>query len=313
MTLKGKDIIHARDFTKKEVDRLFELTDEFDLIDNRQKPCRIAEGKVLATLFYDPSTRTQFSFQSAMARLGGSYIGWSGTAGTSHEKGEEYEDGLRMMDKFADVIVIRHPQENAAQTAANVLNVPVINCGDGNNQHPTQCVLELYTIKRLKGEIKGLSVSLMGDPLHMRVIHSLVYGLALYDANIILVSPKELTLPEEMIMELKQKYHAKIQLMDVNEAIATSDVLYLTPIAEYRFKGTEKALYEKFKDTYNINLETLRDAGAKKDLLVLHPLPRFKELSRDIDNTSHQGYFKMYDFAIPSKMAFLATILGLKE
>lgn len=311
MSLKGKDVIHVRDFTRKDVDRILELTDEFEPIYKEGKQSKIAEGKILATLFYAPSTRTQFAFQAAIARLGGSYLGWVGIAGTSHEKGEEYEDGIRMMERFANVIAIRHPQENAAQRAADVADVPVINCGDGDNQHPTQCFLELYTIKRLKGEIGGLNVSIMGDCKHMRVAHSLVYGLAMYHANMIFVSPEELAMPEEIMKELKEKYNAKIQLMGPEEAIAASDVLYIMPMMKYRFK--DPAEYERFKDIYHISLEVLKKAGAKKDLLVLHPLPRLHELARDIDDSPHQGYFKMYEYAIPSKMAILALILGLVE
>jgi len=313
LTLRGRDVIHVRDFTKKEIDRLLELTDEFDQMCRKGMKSKMAEGKILATLFYSPSTRTQFAFQAAMARLGGSNIGWAGTAGTSHEKGEEYTDGLRMMEKFADLIAIRHPQENATQTAADVVGVPVINCGDGDNQHPTQCFLEVYAIKKLRGEIKGFNVSVMGDLLHMRVAHSLVYGLAMYGANIILVSPRELMLPEEITKELKEKYNAKIQLMEVDEAIAASDVLYIMPMMEYRFKGEEKAMFERFKNAYHISLDTLKKAGAKQDLLILAPLPRLDELARDIDETRYQGYFKMYEYAVPSKMAVLASILGLTD
>jgi len=301
MSLKGRDIMHARDFSKDECDYILDLTDYFHSQYKRKELNKIAVDKIIALLFFEPSTRTSFAFEAS--------IGESGVEATSYKKGESFTDGIRMVDKFCDLIVMRHPEQGAPQRAAEVADVPVINCGDGNSQHPTQPLLELYAIKKLRGDVSGLNVVLMGDLKHMRVDHSIVYTLAMYGNHVIYVSPPELTMPEEITNEVKTRYHAKISAMDPPEALEIADVVYITPIAKRRFEDPKE--YEKFASlgTYNINMKTLQKA--KKDLLVLAPLPRYEEVSTELDSTSYQGYFKMYEYAVPSKMAILSTVLGL--
>jgi aspartate carbamoyltransferase catalytic subunit len=308
MNLKGRDIMHARDFSKDECDYILDLTDYF-YSHKRKELNRIATDRIIALLFFEPSTRTSFAFEAAIHHLGGGCLGESGVETTSYKKGESFTDGIRMVDKFCDLIVMRHPEQGAPQKAAEVADVPVINCGDGNNQHPTQPLLELYAIKKLKGDVSGLNVVLMGDLKHMRVDHSIAYTLAMYGNHVIYVSPPELTMPEEITDELRTRYNAKISVMDPPEALEIADVVYITPIAKRRFEDPKE--YEKFASlgTYQINRKVLQ--RAKKDLLVLAPLPRYEELSTEIDNTPCQGYFKMYEYAVSSKMAILSAVLGL--
>lgn len=312
MSLKGRDVIHVRDFSRREIDRILEVTEEFETVYREAEQKSIAEGRILATLFFEPSTRTKFAFESAMLRLGGGYIGWAGTEYTSYKKGERFSDGIRMIDEFCNVIAIRHPEEGSAQAAADVVDVPVINCGDGANQHPTQCFLELYAIRKFKGRIGDLNVALMGDLKHQRVARSLVYGLAMYKANMIFVSPKELAMSEDIVNELEQKYRAEITFMEQDEAMQSADVLYMVPVEIERFKDPKE--FEKFRGIYRIDLGVLKRAKAKKDLIVMHCLPRKVErLATEIDETPYAGYWKTYEYAVPSKMAILALILGVVE
>jgi len=309
MSLKGKDILHVRDFTREDFEQVFEVADGFVSLWKEKGYKKLLEGKVLATLFFEPSTRTKFGFEAAMLKLGGTYVGWAGISYTSYEKGERFTDGIRMIDGMADIIAIRHSEVGAAQRAAEVAEAPVINCGDGTNQHPTQPFVELYTIKKLKGKIDGLNIALMGDLRGMRVVNSLVYGCAMFNAHLILVSPKELTLSEDITKELKEKYNVRITLMRPEEAVAEADMLYLSPMEIARFEDEEE--YYRLRGTYGVNLDFLKRAGAKEDLIILHPLPRQEELSPDIDDTPYCGYWEMYrSYAIPIRMALLAMILG---
>jgi aspartate carbamoyltransferase catalytic subunit len=302
--------MHARDLSKAECDHILELTEFFHSHYKRKDLKRIAQDKMIALLFFEPSTRTSFAFESAIFHLGGGCMGEQGVEGTSYKKGESLTDGIRMIDKFCDLIVMRHPEQDAPRIAAEVADVPVINCGDGNNQHPTQPLLELFAIKKLKGTMTGLNVALMGDLKHMRVDHSIVYTLAMYGNHVIYVSPPELTMPEEITNEVKRLYNARISVMNPQEALDVADVVYITPIAKRRFENPEE--YEKFArlGTYHLSKKALE--RAKKDLLVLAPLPRYEEVPTELDVSPYEGYFKMYEYAVASKMAILTALWGLE-
>jgi aspartate carbamoyltransferase catalytic subunit len=301
--------MHARDFSRDECDHIFELTEFFYSQYKRKELKQIARDKMIALLFFEPSTRTSFAFESAIFHLGGGCMGEQGVEGTSYKKGESLTDGIRMVDKFCDLIIMRHPEVDAPRKAAEVADVPVINCGDGNNQHPTQPLLELFAIKKLKGRMTDLNVALIGDLKHMRVDHSIVYTLAMYKNHIMYVSPPELTMPEEITNEVKRAYNAEISVMEPPEALEIADVVYITPVAKRRFE--DPAEYEKFASlgTYHLTKKALEKA--KKDLLILAPLPRYEEVPTELDESPYQGYFKMYEYAVASKMAILTAVLGL--
>jgi aspartate carbamoyltransferase catalytic subunit len=319
LSFAGKDIIEVKDFSKDQIQHVFEVTDRFDPLS--KKSPKLLDGRVMASLYFEPSTRTQFGFETAMLRLGGSCIGTSSTSGTSYEKGEDFLDGIRMIDLMADVMLIRHPEDGAVKKAADVAEIPIINCGDGSNEHPTQCFLELYTIRKLKRKLENLNIAFMGDLNGTRTTHSLVYGCAMFNMKLTFVSPKPLAMPEQIVSDLKSRYDAKIDVKDPREAIRQADILYIASnIMTSRFadsKGYSTYVnyvlpeYEKIKSEYYINLEKLKEA--KEDLLVIHPLPRRGELSTDVDDTKYCGYWEMYRFAIPLRMACLALVLGAVE
>ncbi len=313
VSLEGRDILAVKDFTREEITKILDVTDDFIKIayNARGHKLDLLQGKVLATLFFSPSTRTQFAFQSAMLKLGGGYVGFSGIAGTSYARGEAFEDGIRMYDSFADIICIRHPEPFSAADAARVAEKPVINCGDGTNEHPTDCFHELSVIRRRFGKLEGKTIVMVGDLKSVRTAHSLSYGCAIFDMNMIFAAPKGREMPEEITKELKRRYNAKITEIDVSElknAIKEADILYEVPVLPDFFKDKEE--YERCHGTYKVDLALLREAGVKDDFLVLHPLPRHDELARDIDATNYAGYWEKYRIAIPQKMALLSLILG---
>lgn len=313
MNLKGRDVLSVKDFTKDEVEHIFDLTDKYVLIAYNARGCKtdVLNGKVLATLFFSESTRTQFSYQSAMTKLGGGWIGFAGTAGTSYERGEDFADGIHMYDSFADAIAIRHPKSFWATKAAEVAEKPVINCGDGTNEHPTQMFLEVYAFRKLLGELAGKTITLAGELKGNRVPHSLVYGFAMFNMNIILAAPKGREMPEEITKDLKRRYNAKIReidLLNLKEVIKESDVLEAIPILRDFFADPKE--YKKYHGVFRIDVKLLRETKAEEDLIVYDPMPRRGELARDVDETKWQRSWDVYKFAIPSRMAVLAAIIA---
>lgn len=314
MALKGRDILRVADFTKRDLERVFDLADEYGVLLRKGEHSRILEGKVLMSLFFNPSTRTQFGFATAMAKLSGSVVGFTGTEYTSFEKGEDFDDGIRMFDYMADVLLFRHNGEGAAQRAADIATHPVINCGDGwrvpNCEHPTQGFLETYAIKKFKGELKDLNVVMMGDLWDTRSNHSTAYGLAMFGAHLIFSSPKQLAMPDFMIKEMKEKYNAKISCMDPKEAMAAADILYLIPLV-YPFPKLN--WWADFEGTFRVNLDMVRKY-CKSDVILMEAGPREQEYAKDIDGTKHSGYLEMYEkYSIPVRMAILALVLGAAE
>ncbi|EDY34832.1 aspartate carbamoyltransferase [Aciduliprofundum boonei T469] len=301
---KGRDIVSIKELSKEEMDVIFEVAREMLPIARGERKSDLLDGKILATLFFEPSTRTRLSFESAMHRLGGSVIGFSNPSATSISKGETLADTVRVMDSYSDVIVIRHPYEGSARLAAEFASNPVINAGDGAGQHPTQTLLDLFTIHQEFGEIEGLNVALIGDLKYGRTVHSLAYALSYLGANIYLVSPELLRMPSHIIRELKEK---PVETDKIEDVIKDADVLYVTRIQKERFPDPTE--YKKVAGSYRITSELLNKA--KEKAIVMHPLPRVDEIEPDVDYTKHARYFQQAFNGVPVRMALLALVLGV--
>jgi aspartate carbamoyltransferase catalytic subunit len=297
---KGRDIISIRDLSREEIEHILSVSGKME-----EKDLDILKGTVLATLFFEPSTRTRLSFETAMGRLGGRTIGFAEAGITSVSKGEGLADTVRTVENYCDVMVIRHPREGAARLAAEVSMNPIINAGDGSNQHPTQTLLDLYTIKRETGTLQG-NVTLMGDLKYGRTVHSLAYALAMFGASITLVSPRGLEMPRGVLSDMEEFDIEIHETESLEEAVPRADVLYVTRIQKERFPDPEE--YERVKGTYKITLDTLK--GARDDMVILHPLPRVDEISPEVDRTPHARYFKQVRYGVPVRMAILALVLG---
>jgi len=300
---RGRDVISVLDFSKEEIEYLFKLTDHY--LSNGYK--EVLRSKVMAVAFFEPSTRTRLSFEAAMKRLGGSVIGFSSEEGTSVAKGEKFVDTIRMLDSYADVIVIRHRYEGSARLAAEVAEHPVINAGDGRNEHPTQALLDLYTIYRLRGDVSNLVIGLIGDLKYARVVNSFLYILTIFKPKkIYLISHPLLRLREDVRRFVESRNVSVEEVFDINEVLSELDVLYVTRIQKERFPDPLE--YEKVRNTYRITAEISR--RCKDDLIILHPLPRVDELDRSLDSTKHAAYFKQASFGVPLRAALLTLILG---
>ncbi|MCS4541749.1 MAG: aspartate carbamoyltransferase [Euryarchaeota archaeon] len=306
MKFKGKDIISMRDFSKKEIEHILAIAKKMEPIARGKKKSQLLAGQILANLFFEPSTRTRLSFATAMRRLGGGVIDLSEPEMSSIVKGESLTDTIRAVQAYADIIVLRHPREGSARLAAEIADIPVINAGDGAGHHPTQTLLDLYTIDREKGKIKGLTVALLGDLKYGRTVHSLAYALSLFGANMIFVSPENLQMPTDVVVDLKERGVVVAQTSNIEEVIPKIDVLYVTRIQRERFPDPEE--YESVKGAYRIDLELLKKA--KKDFVIMHPLPRVDEITPEVDQTSHAIYFKQAFYGVPVRMALLALVLG---
>jgi aspartate carbamoyltransferase catalytic subunit len=301
--LNGRDIISLRDFTRAEIDYILKTASLMEPVAHSRST--LLQHKILATLFYEPSTRTRLSFESAMHRLGGSAIGFAGAEISSVKKGENIADTIRVVENYADVIVIRHPLEGAARLAAEFSVVPVINGGSGAEEHPTQALLDLYTIVKEKSKIDGLNIALVGDLRYGRTVHSLAYALSLYDINLYFVSPEMLRMRREVLETIKEKIHVT-ENDRLEQIIKDIDVLYMTRIQKERFP--EAADYAKVKGSYKVNLTILKNA--KKDMIILHPLPRVDEIAPEIDDTFHARYFQQVWNGVVTRMGLLALTLG---
>jgi aspartate carbamoyltransferase catalytic subunit len=299
----GRDIISIRDFSREEIDYILKVAGAMEPI--ARKGSDMLKGKILATLFFEPSTRTRLSFEAAMHKLGGSTIGFAEAEIASVRKGENLADTVRTVENYADVIAIRHPLEGAARLAAEFAKVPVINGGSGAEEHPTQALLDLYTILKEKGAIDGLKVALVGDLRYGRTVHSLAYALSNYDVELYLVSPESLRMRREVLEEIRGKIPV-IEETDITRVVPDLDVMYVTRIQKERFP--DPAEYVKVKGSYRIDLEVLK--RAKREMIILHPLPRVDEIAPEVDYTSHARYFQQVWNGIVVRMALLALILG---
>ncbi|KZX14629.1 aspartate carbamoyltransferase [Methanobrevibacter cuticularis] len=263
-------------------------------------------GKILGMMFFEPSTRTRLSFETAMKRLGGNCIGFAGSAASSVSKGENLADTSKMFEAYSDAIVIRHDLEGVGRFISDIVDVPVINAGDGAGQHPTQTLLDLYTIKREFNKIKGLNVALVGDLKYGRTVHSLAYALGMFGTEMTFVAPDDLKMPNEILHDLKKNNIKFNETSNIKDVIDDIDVLYVTRIQKERFPDVEE--YSKIKGAYLINYDLIKG----KDLIVMHPLPRIDEIAHDIDNTKYNKYFEQAFYGVPIRMAILKNIIKNK-
>jgi len=303
LKFEGRDIISIKDFSREEIDYILNIAKAMEPL--AKKGSNMLKGKILATLFFEPSTRTRLSFEAAMHKLGGSTIGFAEAEIASVKKGENLADTVRVVENYADVIALRHPLEGAARLAAEFAKVPIINGGSGAEEHPTQALLDLYTIMKEKGEIDGLKIALVGDLRYGRTVHSLAYALSLYDIQLYLVSPESLKMRREVLETIKERISVTAR-SNLEKVVSLVDVLYVTRIQKERFP--EPAEYAKVKGSYRIDLETLKKA--KEDLIILHPLPRVDEIAAEVDRTPYAKYFQQVWNGIVVRMALLALILG---
>jgi aspartate carbamoyltransferase catalytic subunit len=306
LKFKGRDIISVKDFTREEIDYILKIAAAMEPV--AKSGSDMLHGKTLATLFFEPSTRTRLSFEAAMHRLGGSTIGFAEAEIASVKKGENLADTVRVVEKYADVIALRHPLEGAARLAAEFAEIPIINAGSGAEEHPTQALLDLYTILKELGKIDGLNIALVGDLRYGRTVHSLAYALSLYDVRLHLVSPESLRMRREVLDTIKERIKV-IEKRTIEEVLPRLDVLYVTRIQKERFP--DAAEYAKVKGSYRVDLKLLE--GAKKDMIILHPLPRIDEIAAEVDYTPHARYFQQVWNGIVTRMALLALILGATE
>lgn len=304
-----KHLLSPLDLSVEELDDLLNLADRIAADPKKYSKC--CEGKKIATLFYEPSTRTRLSFEAAMLNLGGSVLGFSSADSSSAAKGESVSDTIRVISCYADICAMRHPKEGAPMVAAGRSKIPVINAGDGGHQHPTQTLTDLMTIRSLKGRLKDLTIGLCGDLKFGRTVHSLIESLARYTGiKFVLISPPELKIPDyirEEVLEAKGIEYSEVE--NLEEAMPELDVLYMTRVQKERFFNEED--YLRMKDFYI--LDNSKMALAKQDMLVLHPLPRVNEISVEVDDDPRAAYFKQAQNGVYIRMALIMTLLGVEE
>ncbi|MEJ2413432.1 MAG: aspartate carbamoyltransferase [Anaerolineales bacterium] len=302
----GKSILSVKQFSDKDLQYIFEVAHEMREMVERVGTFDLLKGKILANLFYEPSTRTASSFTAAMERLGGSVIPINEVKYSSVAKGESLPDTIRSLECYSDVIVLRHPEVGASALAAQYARKPIINAGDGVGEHPTQALLDLFTILEEKGQVDGLSVTLLGDLKYGRTVHSLSRLLSLYDVRLNFIAPEILSMPREIIAELDEAEVPCLELQKLEEVLPETDVLYVTRVQKERFEDVKE--YEKVKGTYIISPQTL--STAKNDLVLMHPLPRVGEISMELDDDPRAAYFRQMEYGMYVRMALLAMVLG---
>ena len=300
-----RHLISPLDFSVEELDRLLDLAG--DIEKNPAKYAHACDGKILATLFYEPSTRTRLSFESAMLHLGGQVLGFSSAASSSASKGESVSDTIRMISCYADICAMRHPKDGAPMVATAVSSIPVINAGDGGHQHPTQTLTDLMTIRSLKGRLDHLTIGLCGDLKFGRTVHSLIKALVRYDdIDFVCISPEELKLPSyirEDVLEANGKHYQEVERLE--DVIGNLDLLYMTRVQRERFFNEED--YVRLKDFYILDKKKMK--LARPDMLVLHPLPRVNEISVEVDSDPRAAYFKQVQYGVYVRMALILTLL----
>jgi aspartate carbamoyltransferase len=304
--LKGRDILHGNQFSKNDIDSIIKNASYFERELKKKDSLTLLKGKILATLFYEPSTRTRLSFEAAMQRLGGGVISMGSVESSSVAKGETLVDTVRTVSQYADGIVVRHPRLGSAKEAADATPIPVINAGDGAGQHPTQALLDIYTIHKELGSLKNLTISLVGDLKNGRTVHALVELLSLFQSKLYFVSPNLLRMPEEITANLKGKGTRIIETEDMMEAANASDLVYMTRVQKERFSDLSE--YERVKGSLIIDGEFLK--RLKKKITILHPLPRVDEIHPDVDSYPGAAYFRQVRNGVFVRMALLAMVLG---
>jgi aspartate carbamoyltransferase catalytic subunit len=304
MPCRNSSVISIRDFDREQILEVLAVAAQMEAEDH----FGLLEGKVLATIFLEPSTRTRLSFASAMMKLGGQVLDFGDVEHSSFKKGESLSDAIRIVAGYCDVIAMRHPWEGAARLAAQIAGRPVINAGDGANQHPTQTFLDLYTIQKVRGQIDGLTVGFVGDLKYGRTVHSLSAALGRFDCRQVFVSPPNLSVPPGLLQELEHSGVEYEQNPDLGQVLPALDILYCTRIQQERFPDIVE--YERVKGAYRVDRALLRECGAGESLRIMHPLPRVDELSPDLDDTPFAVYFEQARNGVPVRQALLAMVLG---
>ena len=302
-----RHLISPLDFTVEELDKLLNLAGDIERNPQKYKEC--CKGKKLATLFYEPSTRTRLSFEAAMLNLGGSVLGFSEASSSSASKGESVSDTIRIISCYADICAMRHPKEGAALVAAKKSDIPVINAGDGGHQHPTQTLTDLMTIRTLKGRLDNITIGLCGDLKFGRTVHSLINALLRYDnVKYVLISPAELKVPGYIIENIKEAGAQYEEVSRLEDVIGGLDLLYMTRVQRERFFNEED--YIRLKDSFILDKKKLK--SAKEDMLILHPLPRVNEIAVEVDDDPRAVYFKQAQFGVYVRMALILTLLEVE-
>lgn len=302
--IKNKSLVSITDFTKDEILRILELAADFEK--NPHQP--LLQGHIIASLFFEPSTRTRLSFETAMNRLGARVIGFSDVNATSTTKGETLKDTIKMVSNYADLIVMRHPLEGAARYASEQSRVPVVNAGDGANQHPSQTLLDMYSMMKTQGHLDHLRIAMVGDMEYGRTVHSLIQAMADFEPTFYFVSPDELKMPDEYKEFLDHRGIKYEEHKDMNAVLNEADILYMTRVQKERFADLME--YERVKNTYVLRNEML--ANTKDNLKILHPLPRVNEISEDVDANPKAYYFQQAENGMYTRMAIIAAIMGVK-
>jgi aspartate carbamoyltransferase len=302
----GKDILSVKQFSRSDLEYIFGVAHEMEEMVRRVGSFDLLKGKILANLFYEPSTRTSSSFTAAMERLGGSVIPINEVRYSSVSKGESLPDTVRTLESYADVVVLRHPETGAAALAAKYARKPVINAGDGIGEHPTQALLDLFTIREELGQVDGLTVTMLGDLKYGRTVHSLARLLTLFDVRLNYVSPDILRMPAEIIEEIRATGVPQAEYAELEPVVAQTDVLYVTRVQKERFTNPDE--YEQVKGAYVIGADTLR--LAKEKMVVMHPLPRVGEIALEVDDDPRAAYFRQMEYGLYIRMALLAMVLG---
>ena len=303
--MRKESLVSITDYSKEEILDLLEKTKKFEENPNR----RVLEGKVIATLFFEPSTRTRLSFETAVNRLGGRVIGFSDAATTSSSKGETLKDTIMMVSNYADLIIMRHYLEGAARYASEISSIPIVNAGDGANQHPSQKMLDLYSIYKTQGTLQNLNITMVGDLKYGRTVHSLLMAMSHFNPTFHFVAPDELKMPEEYKEFCRQNNISYEEHSDfTEEVINRADILYMTRVQRERF--TDLIEYEKVKNVYTLHNQMLN--GSKPNLRVLHPLPRVNEISYDVDDNPKAYYFQQAQNGLYARQAIICNVLGIE-
>lgn len=305
LKLSTQDIISVNELSNDDIRKIFLEARKFESIARGERKSNILKGKILGTLFFEPSTRTRLSFKSAVQRLGGSTIGFSQPGASSIAKGETLTDTVRTVENYCDAIVLRHPQMGSAKLAAKVAEVPILNAGDGAGHHPTQTLLDLYSIDKNFGKIEDLNIGLLGDLKYGRTVHSLAYAASRFNNKLFLISPPGLEMPREIVNDLSKSKENIVESSDIEKILPKLDVLYVTRIQKERFSDLSE--YNKVKDYYKVDLELLR--SVKEDLRILHPLPRIDEISPEVDSSPHAKYFDQVFYGVVVRMALLSLVM----
>jgi aspartate carbamoyltransferase catalytic subunit len=302
--MKNRSLVSIDDFSKKEIIDVLNLAEEFE----KQPIRKLLEGKVIATLFFEPSTRTRLSFESAINRLGGKIVGFSDSSSSSVTKGETLHDTIRMVSSYSDLIVMRHPVEGSARFASEIASVPVINAGDGANQHPTQTMLDLFSIRKTQGTLDNLNIFMVGDLKYGRTVHSLMMAMSNWNATFNFISPEELKMPDEFKLYLDNMGLKYYEHTDFSDIISKADIIYMTRVQKERF--SDPIEYEKVKNVYVLKNEMLKNT--KSNMRILHPLPRVNEINTDVDTNPKAYYFEQALNGVYTRQSILCTLLGIK-